>query len=130
MGKQVLNTVIGSSSGGTGETPSGDKFIFWGHIDKTSGVTSSDILSLNKEERPDRLKTFTNFDSGGEHMIVVHPVSYGGQGKFLDVNTGFTYPFTLSGTIQLTDDNNNTYDVNIWIWGRTSHGVISELQTL
>jgi len=130
---QVLNTVIkkSSSSGGVpGPGPGGDKFIFWGHIDKTTGIIVPDILALNKEERPDRFKTFIDFDSGGEHMIVVHPVSYGGNGEFLDEGSGFMYPFTLSGTISLTDPNNNTYDVNIYVWPRTSHGTIASLKTL
>jgi hypothetical protein len=130
MESEVFNTVIVTKSAPSGGDPSHDKFIFWGHINKTSGVTAPEVLALNKEERVDRFKTFVDFDSGGEHMIVVHPVEYGGEGKFLDENTGFTYPFDLSGTISITDVNGNTYDVNIYIWQRTSHGSIASLKTL
>ena len=132
MGRQVLNTVIKSTAGsvGPGPGPGGDKFIFWGHINKTSGITVQDVLALNQEERPDRFKDFIDFDSGGEHMIIVFPVQYGGDGKFLDDASQFTYPFTLSGTITLMDPNNNSYDVNIYTWSRKSYGIIAKLKTL
>ena len=92
MERQVLNTVIKATPGGV-PGPGGDKFIFWGHLNKTAGITVPEILTLNKERRSDRFKTFIDFDSGGEHMVVVIPIQYGGDGKFLDEGSGFTYPF-------------------------------------
>lgn len=132
--KQVLNTLMNniSGTGGAGGTdPDAEKFIWWGFVESLEAIGAPEVRALqNNEQRADRLKTFTNFASGGGYMTVAIPVAYGGEGKFRDENAGFTYPFTLVSTVTVTDPNQNTYSVNVYCWTRKSSGTIASLVTL
>ncbi len=67
--------------------------MFFGNINKTSGITDADILAISGNElREDRFKTFTNFGGGALYPIFVVPVSFGMPAFTVNglANTDFT----------------------------------------
>lgn len=140
MEKTVLNTVVVDEAQQLGGgDPNADKFIFYGNSSKTSGFNSQEILALDKKANPDRFiiwdtdqvgdNIVDDLDSGGEHMVIGVPVSYGGEGKFKDLKSNFALPFNNGGVVTISDTNGNTYSIQIWVWGNKSLAKF-KLQTL
>lgn len=67
--------------------------MFWGNINKKTGITDADILALTGSElRENRFKAFTNFGGGGLYPIFIVPVAFGMPAFTVNglANTDFT----------------------------------------
>lgn len=51
--------------------------MYWGALPAIGSITDSNILSLSKELRTDRLKTFTGIDGEGDYLVFAFPSSWG-----------------------------------------------------
>lgn len=83
--------------------------MFFGTINKNTGITNADILAiLGSELRTNRNKSFTNFGGGGEYLIFVVPVAFGvpsftinglANTAFTNVLPGFAFVNTHGATV-------------------------------
>lgn len=117
----------GSGTGG-GETPPSEEnpFILWGNVPDKDAVTIEDIESLaDKEQRSDRFGIITDLDGGGNYPCIVMPTSFSSEGLFKYNN--YTYEFVKVDTLSYTDENENTYDVDVFVWRTQNYGVWNQV---
>lgn len=89
--------------------------MFWGTINKNSGISDADILALaGSELRSNKTKSFTNFGGGGLYLIFAFPTGWGNPAFTVNglTNTAFTKVRSNSAFVNVQGA---TVQMDVWV---------------
>jgi len=137
--KQILNTILRN----TINVNENEKFIYWGSSTQILSLSKNDVLALDGansetesgeldgsfEKRTDRFKTFYNYFTEGNYIVICIPVSFGGVGKF-EVSGLTTIFHTMDVITDFVDHMGNAYHMNVFISAYKYNGIVPEIEIL